>query len=215
MKIDLHVHTMWSGDSTTTPEELTAAIEAAGLDAVAITDHNTIAGAQALASSGALGCSVIVGEEIRTVDGDLIGLFLTERVPAGLKPLQAASQIREQSGLVYVPHPADGARHSLNAPTIEALSAAELLDIIEVLNAKCANRYEGPTHGAALAGSSDAHVPAAVGAAWTEVGDCDVTDPKSLLAGLQLARVDGAHCDPPRAWTSRVVPAGLSIDASR
>ena len=215
MKIDLHVHTMWSGDSTTTPEELAAAIAAAGLDAVAITDHNTIAGALTLAGSGVLGCPVIVGEEIRTVDGDLIGLFLTDRVPAGLKPLHAASHIREQGGLVYVPHPADGARHSLNAATIDALAAGEMLDIIEVLNAKCSSRYDGSTHGAALAGSSDAHVPVALGAAWTEVGECDLTDPQSLLGALRLSAINGGHYDPPRAWTSRVVPAGLSIDANR
>lgn len=206
---------MWSGDSTTTPEELAGAISDAGLDAVAITDHNTIAGAQTLAESGLLGRPVIVGEEVRTVDGDLIGLFLTERVPAGLKPLPAASLIREQGGLVYVPHPADGARHSLSAATIEALAAAGLLDVIETLNAKCAEAYDGPTHGAATAGSSDAHVPAAIGAAWTEVPECGLTDPRSLLAALHLSVVEGAHCDPPREWKSRVVPSGLSIDTRR
>ena len=202
---------MWSGDSTTTPEELADAIGAAGLDAVAITDHNTIAGAQTLANSGVLGCLLIVGEEIRTVDGDLIGLFLTERVPAGLNRQDAATRIRDQGGLVYVPHPADGERHSLDAAAIEGLAAAELLDIIEVLNAKCASRYDGPTHGAAPAGASDAHVPAAVGSAWTEVPDCDLTDPQSLLAALHLSRVEGAHCDPPRKWQPRVIPAGLKI----
>lgn len=206
---------MWSGDSTTTPEELAAAITKANLDAVAITDHNTIAGALTLAESGVLGTAVIVGEEVRTVDGDLIGLFLAERVPTGLKPLQAASQIREQGGLVYVPHPSDGARHSLNAATIEALADAELLDVVEVLNAKCALPYDGPTHRAAIAGSSDAHVPAALGAAWTEVPECDLTDPQSLLAALHLSAIGGAHFDPPREWAPRVVPSGLSIDARR
>ena len=206
---------MWSGDSTTTPDELGEAIAAAGLDAVAITDHNTIAGAVALAESGVLGCAVIVGEEVRTVDGDLIGLFLKERVPAGLKPLQAAAEIRDQDGLVYVPHPADGARHSLNAASIAALDDADLLDIVEVLNAKCPQPYTGRTHGAAVAGASDAHVPAALGAAWTEVEPCDVSDPQAVLAALRLGVIEGAYSDPPREWTSRVVPSGLSMDASR
>lgn len=200
---------MWSGDSTTTPEELTAAIAQAGLDAVAITDHNTIAGAATLADSGALGCAVIVGEEIRTVGGDLIGLFLAERIPAGLNPLAAAAQIREQGGLVYVPHPDDAARHSLNGAAIEALARDDLVDVVEVLNAKCSQPYAGRTHGAALAGSSDAHVPAAVGAAWTEVPTCEVTHPLSLLEALRQSVVRGAHCDPPRQWRSRVIPAGL------
>ena len=204
---------MWSGDSTTTPEELAAAIDAAGLDAVAITDHNTIAGALTLAESGMLSCPVIVGEEVRTVDGDLIGLFLTDRVPAGLKPRDAATLIREQGGLVYVPHPADGARHSLNAAAIAELAAADLLDVIEVLNAKCAGRYDGPTHGTGRAGASDAHVPAALGAAWTEVAACEWSDPQSVLSAVRLGSVEGAHFDPPRQWASRVVPAGLSLEA--
>lgn len=204
---------MWSGDSTTTPEELAAAIGAAGLDAVAVTDHNTIAGAMTLADSGLLGCPVIVGEEIRTVAGDLIGLFLTDRVPAGLKPLHAASRIRDQGGLVYAPHPADGARHSLNVAEIDALAAAELLDIVEVLNAKCSSRYAGPTHGAAVAAASDAHVPAAIGSAWTEVPDCDLTDPCSVLAALHDSTIEGAHCDPPRQWQARVIPSGLRLEA--
>ena len=206
---------MWSGDSSTTPDELAEAVRAADLDAICVTDHNTIAGAVALGESGDLACRVIVGEEVRTVDGDLIGLFLSERVPAGLKPQEAASHIRAQGGLVYVPHPGDDARHSLRAESIAALADAGLLDVVEVLNAKCHERYAGPTHRAAVAGASDAHVPAALGAAWTEVPHCDLTDAQSLLAALHLGVVGGGHYDPPRQWTQRVVPAGISIEAVR
>ena len=206
---------MWSGDSTTTPDELAEAIAAAGLDAVAITDHNTIAGALALSGSGVLECAVIVGEEVRTVEGDLIGLFLTERVPAGLRPLDAAALIREQGGLVYVPHPGDGARHSLNAASVADLAGADLLDVVEVLNAKCPQPYEGPVHDAARAGASDAHVPGAIGAAWTEVEQCDLQNPAAVLQALRNGRPEGSHFDPPRAWSARVVPAGLSLDGSR
>lgn len=212
LKLDLHVHSMWSGDSSTTPTEVAEGIAAAGLDAVAITDHNTIAGAAALAASGDLPCAVIVGEEVRTVDGDVIGLFLAERVPAGLQPFEAATLIREQGGLVYVPHPGDGARHSLDAAAIAGLAAAGLLDIVEVLNAKCTQRYEGPTYGAAEAGASDAHVPAAIGAAWTEIQPCDLTDARSVLRALHEGTPAGSHFDPPREWTARVVPAGLSLE---
>lgn len=210
MKLDLHVHTMWSGDSTTTPEELAEAIAAAGLDAVAITDHNTIAGAVALAASGELGCAVIVGEEVRTVDGDMIGLFLRDRVPAGLKPAPAAELIREQGGLVYVPHPGDGARHSLTPRSVAELAEAGLLDVIEVLNAKCEQPYEGSTYAAARAGASDAHVPAAVGAAWTDIAECDLRDPAAFLVALHQGSVAGGHCDPAREWRPRVIPSGLS-----
>ena len=204
---------MWSGDSTTTPEELGEAVRSARLDAVCITDHNTIAGAVSLAASGELGCTVIIGEEVRTVAGDLIGLFLHERVPAGLRTVEAASLIREQGGLVYVPHPGDGARHSLNSAVAAELADAGLLDVVEVLNAKCPAPYEGPTHGAARAGASDAHVPAAVGAAWTEVPDCDLSEPVAFLSAVHQGSPAGAHYDPPRQWRSRVIPSGLRMEA--
>ena len=88
LRIDLHTHTMWSGDSTTTPEEYAAAVSAAGLDVVCVTDHNTIAGAGALRDR--VGSAVIVGEEVRTATGELIGLFLTERVPMGMSAADTA-----------------------------------------------------------------------------------------------------------------------------
>lgn len=204
---------MWSGDSTTTPEELRDAIGKAALDAVCITDHNTVAGAIGLAAADELGCTVIVGEEVRTVGGDVIGLFLQERVPAGLRTLDAATMIRDQGGLVYVPHPGDGARHSLNAAAIAELADAGMLDIVEVLNAKCPDPYDGVTHGAACAGASDAHVPAAVGAAWTEISECDLSDPASLLFALREGSPGGSHYDPPRQWQPRVIPAGLRLEA--
>jgi predicted metal-dependent phosphoesterase TrpH len=108
VRVDCHSHTMWSGDCTTTPQELVTAVEEAGIEVLCITDHNVIAGAQRLA--GELPCRVVVGEEVRVGRGELIGLFLSERVPMGLGPLDAARRIRDQGGLVYVPHPFDHRR---------------------------------------------------------------------------------------------------------
>ncbi len=82
VRVDLHSHTMWSGDSTTTPEELEQAVTDCGLDVLCITDHNAVKGAQELA--GRLPCRVVVGEELRTHAGEIIGLFLTEHVPFGV-----------------------------------------------------------------------------------------------------------------------------------
>jgi predicted metal-dependent phosphoesterase TrpH len=81
---------MWSGDSTTTPDEFAAAVEASGLDVVCITDHNAIEGARALQDR--LTCRVIVGEELRTAAGEIIGLFLTERLPMGISHVDAAGR---------------------------------------------------------------------------------------------------------------------------
>src|SRR5580765_5838498 len=111
VRVDLHSHTMWSGDSTTTPDELERAVVESGLDVLCITDHKEIRGAVEL--SGRLPCRVIVGEEVLTHSGEIIGLFLTERVPFGITARDAAAQIRAQGGVVYVPHPFDPMRRNL------------------------------------------------------------------------------------------------------
>ena len=127
---------MWSGDATTTPDELIAALPQSGVDVLCITDHNSIDGALRFAASGELGVAVIVGEEVKTSDGELIGLFLTERMPFGLKPAEAVAAIRGQGGVVYVPHPFDEMRHCMKPDTFCGLARDGGLDVIETLNAK-------------------------------------------------------------------------------
>src|SRR5688572_13571862 len=127
---------MWSGDATTTPDELAAAVAETGIDVLCITDHGTTAGALRLAASGELGCRVVVGQELRTGAGEIIGLFLTERLAFGLKPHEAARAIRDQGGLVYVPHPFDPMRQCLREDVLRDLLAQGLVDAVEVFNAK-------------------------------------------------------------------------------
>jgi predicted metal-dependent phosphoesterase TrpH len=214
VRVDLHAHTMWSGDATTTPDELEAAVEAAGIDVLCITDHGTTNGAVALAER--LPCRVVVGEELRTVAGEVIGLFLTERLPWGLPPATAAERIRAQGGLVYVPHPFDPTRHCLREAELDALVGEGLVDAIEVLNAKTslaslnerAATYAA-AHGLPGGAGSDAHVPEALGAAYVEMPDFD--GPDSFLESLAEARVVGHHFDRARAWRPRIVPSTSAL----
>ena len=206
----MHSHTMWSGDSTTTPDEIRDAVVAAGLDVVCITDHNAITGAIELASS--LPCRVVVGEELKTHAGEIIGLFLRERVPIGVQPAQAAELIRAQGGVVYVPHPFDPMRRNLAEPAMRDLAAAGLIDAIEVINAKTSLQSLNRRAAAfaeefdlAAGAGSDAHVPLALGAAYVEMPDFD--GPADFLAKLRLGRVVGHHWDQARPWTSRIVPS--------
>ncbi len=120
VRVDLHSHTMWSGDSTTMPEELATSIVESGIDVLCITDHNAIAGAVELADR--LPCRVVVGEELRTAAGEIIGLFLVERVPSGIGHIEAARAIREQGGLVYIPHPFDPMRRNLTEAALYELA---------------------------------------------------------------------------------------------
>ncbi|MEM9515152.1 MAG: PHP-associated domain-containing protein [Actinomycetota bacterium] len=213
VRVDLHSHTMWSGDSTTTPDELHDAVLATGIDVLCITDHNAVAGAVELADQ--LPCRVIVGEELRTAMGEIIGLFLTERVPMGIGHVEAARQIRDQGGLVYVPHPFDPMRRNLAEPALLELAAEGLIDAVEVLNSKTSlsslNRRAAAfadEHNLLAGAGSDAHVPDALGAAFVEMPDFD--DAASFLVALGDARIVGHHWDKPRPWTPRIVPSTSS-----
>jgi predicted metal-dependent phosphoesterase TrpH len=213
VRVDMHTHTMWSGDSTTTPDELEQAVAESGLDVLCITDHNAIKGAQDLA--GVLPCRVVIGEELRTHAGEVIGLFLTERIPFGTSPSEAAHAIRAQGGVVYIPHPFDPMRRNLAEPALDSLVADGLVDAIEVVNAKTSlqslNRRAAEyatTHGLTAGAGSDAHVPLALGSAYVAMPDFD--GPQDFLAKLRLGRIVGHHWDEPRPWSPRVLPSTTS-----
>ena len=214
VRVDFHSHTMWSGDCTTTPEELEEALDGAGIDVLCITDHSTINGAVDLADR--LPCRVIVGEELRTGAGEVIGLFLTERLPFGIGHVEAAQRIRAQGGLVYIPHPFDPTRHCLREDALDDLLDAGLVDALEVFNAKTSlqslNARAAETARARdLPGGSgsDAHVAEGLGAAYREMPDFD--GPASMLAAMREARVVGHHWDGHRAWKPRIVPSTKSL----
>jgi predicted metal-dependent phosphoesterase TrpH len=218
MRIDGHTHTMWSGDATTTPDELIAALPTSGVDVLCITDHNAVDGALRFAESGELGdVQVVVGEEVRTTEGELIGLFLTEKIPFGLKPAEAVAAIRAQGGLVYVPHPFDAMRHCMKQDALVGLARDGGIDIVETCNGKTSlaslnarAAAFAAEHGLAAAGGSDAHVPAAFGAAYVDVDDdADVSTAAGFLEAVRrpTARVGGGFHDPPRQWVPRIVPS--------
>lgn len=206
----MHSHSMWSGDSTTLPDELADAVVAAGIDVLCLTDHATVNGAHALAS--VLPCRVVVGEEVRTAAGELIGLFLTTKLEPLLDPFETARQIRDQGGLVYVPHPFDAMRSCIDETVLHGLADAGLLDAVEVWNAKTslASLDQRGTDFAAARGlpggaGSDAHVAEGIGAAYVEVPDFD--GPASFLAALADAHVIGHRWDGTRPWRPRIVPS--------
>jgi predicted metal-dependent phosphoesterase TrpH len=107
VRVDCHLHTVASGDAVTTLGELAERAAAARIDVVAITDHNETRAAIEAAAAWTGPVRVIVGEEIRTQAGEVIGLFLTERIPYVLPVADAVARIRAQGGLVYLPHPFD------------------------------------------------------------------------------------------------------------
>ena len=131
--VDLHMHTDHSPDCATPVEVLLAHAREQGLGAIAITDHNEISGALEAAAK-AEGIKVIVGEEVKTAaQGEVIGLFLHERIARGMSLAETVAEIRRQGGLVYVPHPFDR-MHAV--PGYEhLLSILDEIDALEIFNA--------------------------------------------------------------------------------
>jgi len=136
--VDLHMHTDHSHDCATPVEVLLATAHTQGLGAIAVTDHNEISGAlEARAQAEEAGVKVIVGEEVKTAgQGEVIGLFIEEKIPRGLSLAETVAEISRQGGLVYVPHPFDR-MHSV--PDYEhLLTILDDVDAIEVFNPRVA-----------------------------------------------------------------------------
>jgi len=208
------MHTCYSGDAVTTIDELAERVESTDLDVLCVTDHHSIRGAHE-AIGRELDCRIVVGEEVRTQAGEVIGLFLTDRVPHGLAPDETVARIRAQGGVVYVPHPFDPVRRALREPVLRRLCADGSIDALEVLNAKVSlahlnDRAAELARETGLPGGagSDAHDPAALGAAYVEMPDFD--GPADFLAQLPAGRIVGHRFDRARPWTPRIIPSGLT-----
>ncbi|HSX16144.1 MAG TPA: PHP domain-containing protein [Candidatus Saccharimonadales bacterium] len=172
-KLDLHTHSHASPDGSLRARDYALMLASGQLDCIAVTDHNRIDFALGLQAE--LGDRIIVGEEVSTREGEIIGLFLKEVVPAGLSALETAKRIRAQGGLVYIPHPFETVRSGISEATLLALSLVKLVDIIETYNGRTlqnrgdrAKRW-AQAHATAKASSSDAHGHRGWGKTWTVV----------------------------------------------
>jgi glycosyltransferase involved in cell wall biosynthesis len=190
--VDLHMHTDHSSDCATPVEVLLAEASQRGLGAIAVTDHNEVSGALE-ARAKAAGLQVIVGEEVKTAEqGEVIGLFLEEKIPRGMTLQQTIAEIKRQGGLVYVPHPFDRL-HSV--PDYEhLLDVIEDVDAIEVFNPRVAIaefneeavRFAAKYRIVAGAGS-DAHVPQGLGSVRIRMRAFD--GPQEFLQSLRDADI--------------------------
>ena len=191
--IDLHCHTRASFDSLSAPATVARVANERGLTHLAITDHDRLDGALEARAAAPRGLTIIVGQEIRTLAGDLIGLFLDEPIPRGLSAADAIAAVRAQGGLVGLPHPFDRFRGSiLRDATMTSL--APLVDWVEVHNARLVGNGNERASTFALESGlpgmavSDAHTTVEVGVAYTAL-DGDPTSAAGLLAALATAEI--------------------------
>ena len=199
IQIDLHMHTDHSPDCATPAEVLLETAKARGLGAIAITDHNEVSGAHEAREIAARigGIKVIVAEEIKTAhEGEVIGLFIEERIERGMSLAETIAEIRRQGGLVYVPHPFDRL-HSV--PDYEhLLKVIEEIDILEVFNPRIALssfneeavRFARKYRIVAGAGS-DSHVAQGLGS--VKIGLRDFDGPQEFLQSMRDADIVRKH----------------------
>jgi predicted metal-dependent phosphoesterase TrpH len=218
--VDLHCHTSASFDSLASPEGVVRAAAKRGLTHLAITDHDRIEGALRARDAAPAGLTVIVGEEVRTADGDLIAVFLERAVAPGRPARETIAEVREQGGLVGIPHPFDRFRGSmLKDPRLEAMG--ELVDWVEAHNARIVGGT-GNERAAAFARElgrpgiavSDAHSTLEVGVAYTML-DGDPSTPAGLLAAL--AALDATELVRGRAtyFVRTITPVAKLVNRAR
>jgi predicted metal-dependent phosphoesterase TrpH len=190
IRIDLHTHSTASPDGGISGDEYKQLLSNDTLECIAVTDHNTID--LALQLHEELGNQIIVGEEIETRHGEIIGLFLKETIPAGLELSEAISAIKAQGGLVYLPHPFETVRKGIQKEALA--SVAQQIDIVEVYNGRAVAQNKGPeavtwAHLNRIPGasSSDAHGIKGVGTAYTTVESIPTTE--NLVEQLKTAKL--------------------------
>jgi predicted metal-dependent phosphoesterase TrpH len=210
LKVDFHAHTKYSRDSTLRPSELIERARAAGLDRIAVTDHNRMDGAWA---AHALDPSLIIlGEEVDCAEGeDLIGLFIHEPIPAGLPVEEVAARIRDQGGIVYAPHPFAYVRR----PAARAARVLAVADVVEAFNGRAFlpvwNRRAlraAVAAGLPAGAGSDGHFAHEIGGVWTELPDF------STAAELRTALPHARPCHA-RMSSPFIHVASISVELSR
>jgi len=185
LKVDVHVHTRYSGHSILKVEDVARIAKKRCLDAVAITDHDAIKGALELSKV----FPTIIAEEVSSDEGDVIGLFLREKVEKG-PALEVMDKIRAQGSLVMIPHPFDTMRK-------EALMKEELVskgDIIEVFNSRVMRQEDNERarkfavdKSLPMIVGSDAHTSVEIGRSFIEIDSVD--DPSSFMRALKNAKL--------------------------
>jgi len=193
IKADLHIHTCYSIDCLTPLEKIVERCLKLGINCIAVADHNTIAGALKLREIAPF--KVIVAEEILTPVGEIMGLFLSEKVAQGLSPQETISRIRSQGGLVAIPHPF-GRSLPWSANILTSTEVLSQVDIIETFNSRtpfsssiAKARKLAEEQGKAASAGSDAHTLGEIGQAYVEMPEFD--GPHDFLNSLAQGKIFG------------------------
>ncbi len=211
LKIDLHVHTCYSCDATTTLRDVVVYSKKRGLNGIAITDHNTLDGALKLAQKKEL--IVIPGVEIDTLQGHIIALNTTTPIPPKLSPHETIQRIHEAGGIAVAPHLTAITKAGLRRQPISNFDAIEVINSMAFpfffsshLSRKLAIRYSLPQ-----TAGSDSHLPQAIGRAYTIIdADPEVND---VIRAIKMGAT--IPIGKPISWTVRLQKVALSLKSPR
>ena len=193
------MHTDFSPDSEVSPERLVDRCSRVGLDCIAVTDHNTIEGALSVQRIASF--QVIVGEEVGSSEGEITGLFLKQTIPRGLSPKETAMRIKEQGGLVSIPHPFDRFRREVISRSAlnEVLPYADIVEVFNSRNNLSADDRKAQEfaneHGLLTSGVSDAHTLMELGRTYVSMPDFDGT-PDGFKQALAQGTIVGRRMSP-------------------
>ncbi|MFC1872245.1 PHP domain-containing protein [Chloroflexota bacterium] len=186
MKYDLHIHSKYSSDGVLEPEEIVKIARKRGLRGVAITDHNTIKGGLETKKYETADLEVIVGCEVMTNRGEITGIFLSHEIKSR-DVIGVVAEIKEQNGIIIIPHPFDELRHTAFHPTKEDV---KFIDAIESFNSRCIlQKFNRKALAFALrynllvTGGSDAHFANEIGSAGIIINTSDI---KGAILGHDL-----------------------------
>lgn len=202
-KIDLHTHSTASPDGGISRSQYHKILDQGTLHYIAVTDHNSIKLAEQLHQE--LGERIIIGEEIMTSAGEIVGLYLREAISPGLSPLETVKHIKQQGGIVYIPHPFETMRKGLHPSVLDEIM--DYIDVIEVCNGRAflQNLSAQAVVWARLnqkvgAASSDAHGIKGLGKTYTIVGG--TPDRDTLVELLK----NGTPCTAPPSVRALLYP---------
>jgi predicted metal-dependent phosphoesterase TrpH len=193
-KVDLHAHTIFSRDCLTRPEALIERARAIGLDKLAITEHNNLAGA--LYAKKLAPDLIIVGEEIKTTHGEIIAYFVVEEIPKGLSPQETIRRLRDQGAVISIPHPLDSLRRSAMGRE-NVLSVIDDVDALEVRNARCVRPADNEAARLLAVERNRLHTAGSDAHTLSELGQCHLLMPpfddnaESFRQALAVAEVQG------------------------
>ncbi len=198
LKADLHIHSNYSFDSSNTLEQIIERCRQAGINCIAIADHGTAEGALKMQNLAPF--PVIVAEEILTPNGEIMGMFLKETVPTNIPLAEAIARVKEQDGLVCIPHPFDTfTRVGLGSKTM--LTIIDDIDIIEVLNARSPITTRSSQsfafaekYGKVASAGSDAHTLMEIGNAYVEMPEFNSKE--EFLSSLREGKIHGRKASP-------------------